>query len=378
MTERQDLIRIAPRRADQPVAVRRVVRHDRNAARLQAFEDFALGVRDRLFGAEVLDMRRRNRGDEREMRTDHARQRGDLAFVVHAHFEHREVRLAGHPGKAQRNARMVVVALDGAVSLAAADAVEHRVERFLGAGLADRTGDADDAGRRPFARSPAEVLERSCRVLDQYVRTLDRLRHDCPCGPCREGSGDELVTVMNRARHGNEQVARLHFAAVEGDAGDFEGSACTTAGRRLDLGRGPQRAHAAHSRATSASSNGSTRWFAPAPMICPVSWPLPASRMMSPSPAIRMASAMASRRPPISIAPGDPAMTSARIFAGSSPRGLSSVTMTTSDSRDAAAPISGRFPWSRSPPAPKTVIRRLPTWGRSAAMAASSASAVWA
>ena len=77
-----------------------------------------LGVGDRLFDAEILDVRRGDRGDERDMRADHARQRGDLAGIVHAHFEHRELRFARHPGEAQRNAGMVVVALDRAMDLA--------------------------------------------------------------------------------------------------------------------------------------------------------------------------------------------------------------------------------------------------------------------
>src|SRR5438552_1915239 len=94
---------------------------------------------------------------------------------------------------------------------------------------------------------------------------------------------------------------------------------------------------------------------------------------MSPSRAIRMASAIASRRPATWIAPDVPPMTSARIRAGSSLRGLSSVTITTSESAVATLPISGLLPWSRSPPAPKTMISRPPpslaTCGLSAAIA---------
>src|SRR5215207_6520520 len=98
------------------------------------------------------------------------------------------------------------------------------------------------------------------------------------------------MAVMGSARHGDKQVARPDLAAVKGDAGDFEGGAGSAAGRGFDFGAGPERRrHAAHSRATSASSNGKT-W---APMIWPVSWPLPASRMMSLGPASRIASAMA-------------------------------------------------------------------------------------
>ena len=49
-----------------------------------------------------------------------------------------------------------------------------------------------------------------------------------------------------------------------------------------------------------------------------------------------------------------PATISATIASGSSERGLSEVTTTTSASRAAISPISGRLPRSRSPPAPNT------------------------
>ena len=50
--------------------------------------------------------------------------------------------------------------------------------------------------------------------------------------------------------------------------------------------------------------------------------------------------------------------------AGSSLRGLSSVTMTPSASRAAMSPIIGRLPGSRSPPQPNTTTRRRRTKGR--------------
>ena len=55
--------------------------------------------------------------------------------------------------------------------------------------------------------------------------------------------------------------------------------------------------------------------------------------------------------------PGAAARIAARIVAGSSLRGLSSVTITLSAFCAAIAPISGRLPASRSPPAPNTTIR---------------------
>ena len=53
-------------------------------------------------------------------------QRGDLAGMVHAHFEHREFAVARHPRQAERHAGVVVVAFDRAVDLAAGEALERR------------------------------------------------------------------------------------------------------------------------------------------------------------------------------------------------------------------------------------------------------------
>ena len=64
---------------------------------------------------------------------------------------------------------------------------------------------------------------------------------------------------------------------------------------------------------------------------------------------------------------------------GSSLRGLSEVSTTASDHRDATAPISGRFPWSRSPPHPNRLITRPDRANaRAAERATSSPSGVWA
>ena len=55
--------------------------------------------------------------------------------------------------------------------------------------------------------------------------------------------------------------------------------------------------------------------------------------------------------------PGAAARIAARIFSGCSLRGLSSVTITLSACCAAIAPISGRLPASRLPPAPNTTTR---------------------
>ncbi len=96
--------------------------------------------------------------------------------------------------------------------------------------------------------------------------------------------------------------------------------------------------------------------------------------------AISMARAIASRRSSIrsNERSGMPAAIASMIASGFSVRGLSLVTMATSANRAATAPISGRLPGSRSPPAPNTTMSRPETNGRSAVSARSRASGVWA
>ena len=162
---------------------------------------------------------------------------------------------------------MVVVALDRAVDPARPVAVERGVKRFLGAGLADRARDPENRRAAALTRCAAERLERREDIVDQDVGAIDRLRDDRARGARGKRGVDEFVAVVDGARHGDEQIAIAYFATVESDADHFEADARDPARRGGDLVAGPQRGHAAHSLATKASSNGSTR----SPMICPVS-----------------------------------------------------------------------------------------------------------
>ena len=178
---------------------------------------------------------------------------------------------------------------------------------------------------------------------------------------------DEFMAVVDRPRHGDEQVARLHLAAVEGDPGNLEIAVARAAGRRGDFGGGPQRAScralAGDDDVVERQHRGRSDDLALLMALAgdAARCPLPAP-LRSPRQSLRGGRRSRSR-------PGAPASTSRRILAGSSPRGLSSVTITRSDSRAATAPISGRLPWSRSPPAPNTVISRPPRHRRRAAAA---------
>ena len=98
------------------------------------------------------------------------------------------------------------------------------------------------------------------------------------------------------------------------------------------------------------------------------SWPLPASRTMSPGRARSKAASIAARRSAMSSrswsrrlpAASAPRAISSRMASRSSPRGSSSVTTTIRARSPAIRPISGRLAVSRSPADPKTAIRPPP------------------
>ena len=113
---------------------------------------------------------------------------------------------------------------------------------------------------RPSAWSAAKVSSTST------CGPFDRLRDDRARGARGEGGVDELVAVVDGAGHGDEQIAGADLAAVEGDAGDFERRARDVPPVAAAISSAVHSAlMPAHSRATSASSNGSTR----SPMIWP-------------------------------------------------------------------------------------------------------------
>jgi hypothetical protein len=117
----------------------------------------------------------------------------------------------------------------------------------------------DALARPPVAASiSAEVLQRLGNVLDEHVRMIDGLRQQEPSSAGSNRLWNEVMAVVDRPGHCDEQVAGPYLAAVESHARDFEVAVRRAARRRRNFASGPQRAHAAHSRATSASSNGST------------------------------------------------------------------------------------------------------------------------
>ena len=237
--------------------------------RAHAGEQAGLLVRDRFFRSHVADVGRPHVGNHAHVRLDLARQRLDLARMVHAQFEHAVARLARQAGQADRHTDMVVEArrAGGCRRLRR----EHGAQRILGAGLADRAGDARDP--RLAARAPGvtEIDQRLHRVGDFHeiaLRFGHIARDDRRRRAARQRIGHESMAVSVLAGHGKEQIALADGAAVEGDAASLERPRHRhrRQGARHFVG-GPQRAHDASSRATCESSNG---WVIPL-IVWPVS-----------------------------------------------------------------------------------------------------------
>ena len=199
-------------------------------------------------------------------------------------------------------------------------------------------------GRRPRRSAPASARlpSTACGARAAYVVAVDVLPRD-----------------------GHEQPAGLRRPGVDvRRAGDREssGSPCDDAADDVgDLGEGHRdhrRGRAPHAT-TSRSSNGCT--VAGDLLAGLVALARDQHDVAGPGAVERLADRRAAgrrSRPPRRPRRAAPASTAARIAAGSSVRGLSSVTTSTSASRAAISPISGRLPGSRSPPAPMTTISR--------------------
>src|SRR5215472_4828560 len=254
---------------------------------------------------------------------------------------------------------------------------KRQPQGFLGAGLADRAGDADELRRRARPRRLAKLAQGEENVRDDQERCRGGEfrppvgRYHCERGAGRERRGHEIMAVAVVARDGEKRFARRDAAAVDGDSGHavWQRPEALGAHRLRHRIEGPERlverptvAHATPFPASAATTaswslNGNTCL----PTIWPVSWPLPAISSTSPRASPAIAARIASPRSPISRAPGAAARISARIAAASSLRGLSSVMTTASAFSAAIRPIIGRLPGSRSPPAPNTTMRRPET-----------------
>ena len=202
-------------------------------------------------------------GDHGDLRAGKARQRLDIAGVVHADLDNGEIGGRGHARQGQRHAPMVVVAGFGGVDIALSG--QGDPGHFLGRGLADRAGDGDDLALHAGAAGAAQRLKRGQNVRDdQQGRvigdTLGNAADQRGAGALFQRLGHEIMAVPRRLQR-DEQIARLDGAGVDGNPPHRKVARHPPAGGGSSILRGPKRHILPSSAATatdacSASSKG--------------------------------------------------------------------------------------------------------------------------
>ena len=288
---------------------------------------------------EEAEMRRLDRGDDRHVRAHQPRQRVDLAGMVHAHLEHAALRVARHARQRQRHAPMVVEAAgrgDGA-----ALALERALQRLLGSGLADAAGDADDLRRRCAARAARPSASSAVmRIADDQQRRV-RATPGGSAPPAPRRRPWRARRRRNRGRRNSVRRARRRDrrratrAAVDRDAARGPVARVrappVAAAASAEVQSGVMPARLPSSATASRARRHRRRDGSSPPTIWPLLVALAGDQQHVAGLQHREAARMASRAvADLARARGSAARMARRITAGSSLRGLSSVTMTTS------------------------------------------------
>ena len=227
--------------------MRIVERQDGGAAGHQAVEDLGLGVGDLRHRGEELDMHRLDRGDDRDVRPHHLRQRRDLAGMVHAELEHAVAGVARHARQAERRAPLVVEVAGAGEGRR--EQRQHRAQALPWCWSCRRCR----SRRRPrpwsgrARRGPDPPAPSWCRRL----RSPARRRADCSGG---DGSArrPRRAATRRRRNHGRRSsalAAPRTGRPAPGCAKSIETPATAKSPAALpgdgggDLGGGPERAH---------------------------------------------------------------------------------------------------------------------------------------
>ena len=183
--------------------------------------------------------------------------------MVHPDLEDAELRLARHPGKAQRHAPMIVERCGRGMHRAGCR--ERVPEGFLCRRLADAAGHRDDLRLASGARGGGEAFQRHQHVIDDdelplYPAERRQLLFgdDKHSGPRRSSRRQEGMPVEALAFDGKEGFTRLQRPRVDREARDTgRHRADRAAADRLDqsLGFPKKLAHRPASRIAARTSS---------------------------------------------------------------------------------------------------------------------------
>ena len=209
----------------------------RHTARLQAVDDRRLFMGNALDAVKGLQMRRGHGGHHHHIRPRHMRQGRNLARMVHANFDHREIRLTRQPRQRQGHAPMVVIARLGGMdpALPAQDHSQH----LFGRGFANRSGHPHHPRPRARPRRPAQILQRLQHIRHDEKRSargkpVRNPRHQSRRRPFFQSLGHKIMPIAHIFQR-HEQIPRLQGARVNRHAPRRPRRSCPAPGRRHRL-----------------------------------------------------------------------------------------------------------------------------------------------
>ncbi len=213
--ERHGVQVIAPVGVEQ----RLVGRQDGGRAGAQVGEQLGLRRRNRLQGAEQLEVDGPDVDDDADVGLGDRRQLGDLAGAAHRHLEHEHLGAGGGREDRQRQADLRVEVLRAGDHADVRG--QHRREDVLRRRLAGRAGDRDDLGAERAAPGARQGLQPGERVLglEDHARLreavvvgvvgrdehapragVERLRGEAPAVDVAAGQADEQIARCDGAR----------------------------------------------------------------------------------------------------------------------------------------------------------------------------------
>ena len=190
------------------------------AAFRHAAQDLQLRLQNSLAAAEMLNVHRADVGDDRKVRSCDIRQVFHLSEMVHAHFEHRDLRPLRNVENAHWKSEVVVMVSVGArrAELPLQDAGRH----FLRRRLADASGNADHLQSKELAIARCDLSIGQQRVRHDKARKsrLDRMLDQRGSRAVFRRSSQKIVAVHTLALQRNEQISRRDGAGIRLNARD--------------------------------------------------------------------------------------------------------------------------------------------------------------
>ena len=192
------------------------------AVRGQVVEQFALAAAHPLRAAEAFEVCTADVGQDAVVGLGDRGQQGDLAAGAGSHFDHAELRVAGHGEQRERHADVVVEVAARGVDLEAFG--QHAAHQFLGRGLAVAARYGEYRDRQPAAVFACQLLQRPERVADQHHTLVGdgcRVVHDGIGRAFVQRLRREAVAVERRAAQGEKDGISPDVARVCGDVRVF-------------------------------------------------------------------------------------------------------------------------------------------------------------